>query len=35
MIQLNGNIYRGQWVKGLKHGLGAYLEKSTGAVYEG
>lgn len=35
MIMENGNIYKGQWVKGQKHGLGTFYEQSSGAVYEG
>lgn len=31
----NGSIYKGQWIKGLKHGQGVYIEKSTGVAYEG
>lgn len=35
MVMLNGNIYKGQWVKGQKEGLGTYYEKATDAIYQG
>lgn len=35
MIQENGNIYKGQWEGGEKHGQGKFFEKSTGLMYEG
>jgi hypothetical protein len=35
MIYLNGNIFKGQWFKGLRHGLGTYYEEDSKIVYEG
>jgi hypothetical protein len=35
MILINGNVYKGQWENGQKHGHGCYSEQKLGIVYEG
>lgn len=32
---INGNIYDGQWIQGIKNGQGTYYEMTTKVAYQG
>lgn len=35
LITVNGNVYKGLWSKGLKHGEGVYVFRDKGQLMEG
>jgi hypothetical protein len=35
MMMIDGDIYKGVWLNGEKHGKGTYFEKKTNYFYEG
>lgn len=35
VVKANGNVYDGQWSKGLKHGEGVYVFREKGQYMEG
>lgn len=35
MMMIDGDIYKGLWLNGEKHGKGTYFEKKTNSFYEG